>query len=133
MRLLYIKLFEGHAKDNVSGLALISGGGEVDFIAQIQVEQHTSPSGVDAIASIVISNAAGGGKTCLWDPLSILIQVYIDLFPWIKIGIEREVDPPSSTAAGHKLASVDINTRRISPQTKLAGVEQFVVRDHGVR
>ena len=77
MRLLYIKLFEGHAKDNVSGLALISGGGEVDFIAQIQVEQHTSPSGVGVKAGII--RAAGGEKLCLWDPLTILIQEYIDM------------------------------------------------------
>ena len=129
--MLNVNLLEGNTEDDGAGRLLHVGGGDVDFIAQIKVEQHTSSPGVVVIAQH--SRAAVGDKQNLWDPLSTLIQIYVDCFPWIKVGIEREVDSPSSTEAGHKLASVDINTRRISLKTRLAGVEQFVVRDDGLR
>ena len=122
-------MFEGNTEDDTKGLVNVEGG-EVKFISKIQVEEETSPSSVVVIPRDRI--AAVGQKFGLWDPLSIFIQQYIDIFPWIRGGVEREVHPPSSTDAGHKLASVDINTRRIALQTKLAGVEQFVVRDEGI-
>ena len=100
------------------------------MVSQIKMEENTSPSSVVVIAGYV--SVAVGVEQCLWDLLSILIDVYIDGFPWFRVGQEREVDSPCSTEAGHKIASVDINTWRISLQTKLAGVEQFVVRDHGL-
>ena len=126
---LNIKLFQGNTEDDPIG-RVHDGGGEVEFIPKIQVEEDTSPSGVGVNARSRI--AVVGGKLGLWDLLIILVEGNEDVIPWIRPGIEREVHPPSSTEAGHKLASVDINTRRISLQTRLAGVEQFVVRDHGV-
>ena len=112
----------------------------MEFISQIQVEEDTSPSGVGVRDGVGTSGprdntspgAAGGGENCLWDLLTVFEEKYLYNFFWIRPGIEREVHPPSSTEAGDKLASVDINTRRISLQTRLAGVEQFVVPDDRV-
>ena len=129
--LLNIKLFQGNTEDDQLGTVLHGGGGDVDFISEIKMEHHTSSPSVSVKACS--TRAMVTVKPCLRDLLPIPIQVQIDFIPWIRVGPQREVDPPCSTEAGHKLASVDINTRRISLQTKLAGVEQFVVRDHGVR
>ena len=128
--MLDIKLFQGNTEDKIFSIVLHDVGTEVEFISQVQMEEDTSTSGVGVPARSF--RAAFGLKQSLRDLLSILIQVYDDMFPRIRPGPEREVHPPGSTDAGHKLASVDINTRRISLQTKLTGVQQFVVRDHGV-
>ena len=71
-----------------------------------------------------------GVEVGLGDLDSVLVNKYVDVFARVRPCHEREVDPPSSTETRDKLASVDINPRRISLQTKLAGVEQLVVRDH---
>ena len=128
--MLNVKLFQGNTEDDPIGSVPHGGGAEMDFISQIQVEEDTIPS-VDTVIARS-SRAAVGVKLGLLDLVSIFVDKYGDVFPRIRPGIEREVDPPSSTDASHKLASVDINTRGISLQTKLAGVEQFGVRDHGV-
>ena len=128
--MLNVKLFEGNTEDDPIGIVLHEAGAEVDFISQVQVEEDTSPSGLSLMAISTIGVV--GFSPCLWDFFTIFRDKDRDAFPWIRPGIDGEVDPPSSTDAGHKLASVDINTRRISLQTKLAGVEQFAVRDSGV-
>ena len=126
--MLDIKLFQRDTEDDIVGRVLHGAGTEVEFISQVQVEEDTSTSGVGVM--VRSTWAAVGDKPSLSDQFSILIQVYVDRFPRIIGGIEREVHPPGSTEAGHKLASVDINTRRISLQTRLAGVKNFVVRDN---
>ena len=67
---LNIKLFQGNTEDDMIGSALHGAGAEVEFIPQIQVEEDTSPSGVDVNARS--SRAAVGVKLGLWDPLFIL-------------------------------------------------------------
>ena len=67
---LNIKLFQGNTEDDPIGTVLHTGGGEVDLISQIQVEEDTSPSGVDVMVRSSI--AAVGFKPCLWDLFSIL-------------------------------------------------------------
>ena len=126
---IYIELLQSHTEEDFIGRVVIYRGPQVQLVSDLQVEQEAPTSSVDISASVQCSV---GVEVALRDLDSVFVDKYVDVFPKVRVGHQREVDPPGSTEAGDELASVDINPRRISLQAKLVGVEQFLVRDHGV-
>ena len=71
--MLNVKLFQGNTEDDQLGTVLQGGGGDVDFISEIKMENHTSsPSGSVKACS---TRAVVAVKPCLRYLLPILIQV----------------------------------------------------------